>query len=224
MSASSASPTSPRPLRAPTPGIVTPSTASTRMSGERLSPPTPDVEMEKLSLERKAYTEEPPSPPANAPSPDLGKTARPISQSASPPLRSPAQALRQQFQHQNHAHVSNAQLRKPKRVPQLITSLPSPRRHVSHPFNDKVYATSTQALSAHPCYTGPAHYAQPLSAAYASRPVAQYEHARAHGMPLPGPMSAGVLVSTFGYSFPYNPITSGAHCADQQSPVVRASQ
>lgn len=221
MSAPSTSPSSPQPLRAPTPGAVTPSTASSRMSRQDRSSPTPDVEMEKLSLERKAFTEEPPSPRANAPSPELGKAARPISQSASPPLRSPAQVLRLQPQHQNrvHAHVSNSQSRKPKRVPHLITSLPSPRRHVSHPFDDKVYATSTQAHSAHPGLGGPSH-PQPLSPAYCPRPAAPYEFARAHGLPMPGPMSASGVVSTPGTSFLSS---GGAHCADIQSPVVRTS-
>lgn len=205
VSASSTSPTSPRPLRAPTPGVdvMTPSTASSRTSGQKRSSPAPDVEMEKLSLDRKAFTEEPPSPPVHrAPSPDLSKPSRPISQSASPPLRSPAQVLRLQPQHQNHPHVSNSQSRKLKRMPHLVTSLPSPRRHVSHPFDDKVYATSTQAHSAHPNISGHSHLQQPLSPAYCSRPATSYEYSRAHGLPVPGPMSASVVVSTPWPPFP----------------------
>lgn len=219
MSANSASPTSPKPLRAPTPGAATPSTASSRMSRERQSSQTPDVEMEKLSLERKAFTEEPPSPPANAPSPDLGKAARPISQSASPPLRSPAQVLRQQPQHQNHANVSNSQSRKPKRMPQLITSLPSPRRHVSQPFSDKVNATSTQAHSAHPCQGGHSHLSpQPKSPVYGPRPASSFEYARAHGPPMHGPMSASVLVSTLGTTPHLKRVSSGVLVLTNRAP------
>lgn len=197
----SPSPTSRCPVQAPTAYAspdVHPQTAhepecEPESVKTEISLPVPDFEMEKLSLERKAQAEPASlSDTLGQPSPEL-RPARLTSQSASPPP-----SIQPEPQHLDYAQQrgpSNLQSRKPKRMPELVTSLPASPGFASHLTinGDKAYATtiSGEARPASARPWSPCFY--PLSG--------PFDYARAQGLSQPtGPLSANVSVVSTGLS------------------------